>query len=450
MDRRCGDRLAAGCAAVLGVAIALALAASAAADVPARIGGGNVMIRRNLSEAERQLAVLRDLGCGMCRIPLAESIYFSPRDKRPHPEQCDDLVLLCHRHGVTPIFLCEYYTRWNGPLGGYEKWKTIGRALAERFRPDSPWLASKGVRGWGVRFYTAVNEPTWRSNNPEPIPPDAYARALEGLADGVHAVDAGLHVSPGGYIEGSLARDKCPYAKAAAPLFNAGKLHSIDIHRYWDVQHIPWQGTRKWSLQSQFDQVKRHFGITAEVRFHTTEMNVKRREITETEAARMFLTALWDALGVVGAGGERACEFVLPWNIFNLAAKDEHYGLSESRDPWRPTARGKVLHMVCRLAKGMEFTACRPRKEGEFVLEGGGRTMWVWQNRKAWTGRPGTSYTVAPIPADARALEVYRWNSWSGPWRTLPVAGKGECTVDGLDVGETYMFLAAGIEGARD
>ena len=429
-------------AAAAAAVVFLAMTARTAADVPSRIGGGNIGVRRDLSRAEAQLTILRDLGCGMCRIPLAESIYCSPRDKRPHPEACDDLVLLCRRYDIEPIFLCEYYTRWAGPLGGYEKWKTVGRALAERFAPDSPWLRSKGVEGWGVRFYTAINEPTWKSNNPEPIPPEAYARALEGLADGVHSVAENLRVGPGGYIEGSLFRNRNPYAKAAAPLFNAGKLESIDIHRYWDVKHIPWQGTRKWSLQSQFDQVRRDFGITADIGFHTTEMNVKRREISEDEAARMFLTALWDALGVVGAGGARVSEFVMPWNIFNLESKDEHYGLAASRDPWRPTARGKVLRLVCRLAKGMEFTVCRPREKGEFVLDGAGRRMWVWQNRKGWTDRPGTSYTVEEIPAGARTLEVYRWNSWTQPWRTVNLGGKQSVTVDGLEVGETYMFLA--------
>ena len=90
----------------------------------------------------------------------------------------------------------------------------------------------------------------------------------------------------------------------------------------------------------------------------------------------------------------------------------------------------------------MEFTACRPREKGAFVLEGDGRRMWVWQNRKGWTDRPGPSYTVVEIPAGARRLEVYRWNSWSGPWRTVAVAGKRSVTVDGLETEETYMFLA--------
>ena len=427
----------------VGALLTVAAASSAVrADVPARIGGGNIVVRRDLSEAERQLAVLKALGAGMCRIPVSEGAYFSPRDKQPHPEACDDLILLAHRYGVTPMILFEFYTRWNGTVGGYEKWKAVGRAFAERFRPESPWLVSNGIRGWGVWLYTAFNEPTWQSNNPQPIPTDQYARALEGLADGVHAAGADLCVSPGGYIEGSLARGKCPYVTAAAPLFNAGKLHSLDIHRYWDVTHIPWQGTRRWSLQSQFDDVKRQAGITADIHFHTTEMNVKRREIPEDEAAHVFLTALWDALGVVGNRGQPVTRFVMPWNLFHLAAKDEHYGLCEGLDPWQPTARGKVLRLVCGLAKGMEFTACRPKGHGEFVLAGNGRTLWVWQNREAWTDRPGHSYAVKDIPAAAQTLEVYRWNSWSGPWRTHDVRGKRTFTVEGLAVGETYMFLA--------
>lgn len=427
----------------VGALLAVAVASPAVrADVPGRIGGGNFVVRRNLDREESQFKVLRLLGAGMCRIPVSEGTYFSPRDKQPHPDQCDALVLMAHRYGVTPMILFEYYTRWNGPVGGYEKWKAVGRAFAERFRPDSPWLISRGIRGWGVWLYTAFNEPTWQSNNPQPIPTDQYARALEGLADGVHAVDANLCVSPGGYIEGSLARGRCPYVTAAAPLFNAGKLHSLDIHRYWDVKHIPWQGTRRWSLQSQFDEVKRQAGITADIHFHTTEMNVKRREISEDEAARMFVTALWDALGVVGNRGQPVTRFVMPWDLFHTAEKDEHYGLCTQLDPWQPTARGQVLRLVCRLAKGMDFAACPPKGPGEFVLEGQGRTMWVWQNREAWADHPGTAYTVKGLPAGAHTLEVYRWNSWSGPWRTHDVRGKREFTVDGLAVGETYMFVA--------
>jgi hypothetical protein len=62
------------------------------------------------------------------------------------------VVLEAHRHGITPMFLFEYYTRWHGELGGYEKWFAIGQAFAERFRPNSPWLPSQGIRDWGVSY----------------------------------------------------------------------------------------------------------------------------------------------------------------------------------------------------------------------------------------------------------------------------------------------------------
>jgi hypothetical protein len=120
----------------------------------------------------------------------------------------DRLDLLVHEHGLRPIFLFEYYTRWNGELGGRDKWDSIGRAFAERFRPNSLWLKSQGVTDWGVVYYSAINEPMWQANNPTPIPPEAYAAALEGLADGVHAVDPALKVSPGGYQEVPLFMKK--------------------------------------------------------------------------------------------------------------------------------------------------------------------------------------------------------------------------------------------------
>ncbi len=434
--------------AAMGAAAACPLAAgaretiAAPAGLPAVLGGGNVNVGRDLEKAGCQYRVLKDLGAGMCRIPVSEGVYFSPQEKKPLPERCDEVVLLARKHDVTPVFLFEYYTRWNRPLGGRDRWHAIGRAFAERFSPGSPFLESRGVRDWGVRVYTAINEPTWKSNNPLPIPPDEYAAALEGLADGVHSVSPGLRASPGGYIEGSLHGGKDAYVRAAAPLFNAGKLWSLDIHRYWDVKYVPMEGTYRHSLQNQFDEVKRDYGITRDIRFHTTEMNFKKREISEEEAAKGFLTALWDALGVVGNDGRRANEFVFPWNIFNTADKDDHYGLCTRLEPWTPTARGKVLRLVCRLARGMEFASCRPRGPGEFLLEGGGRRLRVWQNRKAWTDRPGTAFEVADIPAGAGVLEVYRWNSWEAPWRSFDVAGKTSFAVTGLEPGETFMFLA--------
>lgn len=405
------------------------------ADVPESLGGGN--LAHNLSKAEIQLKVLNVVGAGMCRIPISPGDY-GLDTSQPQPERLDELVLLAHRHGIEPILLFEYYTRWNPSLHDHARWSGIGRAYAERFQPNSPWLKSQGIQDWGVRFYSAINEPTWKANNPAPIPAVDYAAALEGLADGVHEVSANLKVNPGGWIEGSLRHQEHIYSKAVAPLFNNGKLHAVGIHRYWDVDYVPMKDRYDWSLQTQFEEVKRKAGITADVGFYTDEMNFKKREITEEGAAKEFLTAIWDALTVVGNDGRRVTEFVMPWNIFNLTTSDEHYGLCSQLDPWTPVARGKVLKLVSELTGGMEFASCDPKNRGEFVLEGPSKKLWVWQNRKAWTNHPGTTFTVCDIPKDAAELSVY---GWEGLRQTITLNGETAVQVEKLSPGETLMFL---------
>lgn len=416
----------------------LAAPAARAGDIPGRLGGGNIESGRDLQKGAKKLEVLRQLGAGMCRIPVSAHDYWAGPQGAPHPERLDALIKLAHAHGVTPILLFEYYTRHGGELGGHDKWFKIGQAYAGRFKPGSEWLRSQGIRGWGVTFYSAINEPMWRANNPAPIPPDQYALALEGLADGVHAADPGLHVNPGGYQEVPLFQNKNPYIKAVAPLFNSGKLFAIGIHRYWDVDYVPMAGKYNFSLQSQFEQVKRNAGITADVAFYTDEINFKKRRVSEEEAAQGFLTALWDALGVVGQRGQVVSQFVLPWNIFNLTTKDQSYGLCTQLSPWTPTARGRVLALVCELTRGMDFTAAAPKGKGEYVLEGGGRKLWVWQNRKAWTNHSGSRFTVEGIPTGVQELKVY---AWDGLKKTIPVSGSA-MSIEGLTEGQTWMILA--------
>jgi hypothetical protein len=236
-----------------------------------------------------------------------------------------------------------------------------------------------------------------------------------------------------------LKRKDHVYSKAAAPLFNNGKVHAICIHRYWDIDYIPMKDRYDWSLQNQFDEVKRNAGITANVAFLTDEMNFKKREITEEEAAKGFLTALWDALGVVGNDGNRVTEFVMPWNIFNLTTQDTNYGLCTQLSPWTPVARGKVLKLVCELTDDVEFVSCDPKGSGEFVLEGPGKKVWVWQNRKAWTNDPGTSFTLRGIPKNVNKLAIY---GWDGLRRTIELNGEASVLVEELTPGETYMFVA--------
>lgn len=200
------------------------------------------------------------------------------------------------------------------------------------------------------------------------------------------------------------------------------------------------RGRYDWSLQSQFEEVKKKAGITANVAFYTDEMNVKKREITEDEAARDFLTALWDALAVVNDDGERATEFVMPWNVLHRTDKDEHYGLCSQLDPWTPVARGKVLKMVCELTAGMDVVKCDPKVRGELVLESSGRKLWVWHNRKAWTNHPGTNFTVRDIPNGAEKLYVH---GWDGLRDTVSVNGASSVKIHELKPDETYMFLVS-------
>jgi hypothetical protein len=129
----------------------------------------------------------------------------------------------------------------------------------------------------------------------------------------------------------------------------------------------------------------------------------------------------------------------MPWNIFHLTTQDSNYGLCAELSPWTPVARGEVLRLVCELTDGAEFVSCDPKKRGEFVLEGTGKKIWVWQNRKAWTNHPGNSCTLQGVPKNATRLSVY---GWDGLRRTIELSGEARVNVDQLAPGETYMFVA--------
>jgi hypothetical protein len=415
------------------LAALLSVSASALQVPPEpRLGGGNLPAGGDPAK----FGLLRDLGASVCRLPLSPREYWD--GGKAVPERADAGVLMAHAHGIEPVLLFEYYTRWKETLGDRAKWLAIGAAFAERFRPGSPWLEKQGIRGWGITVYTAINEPEWKDNNPEPIPPEAYAAALEGLADGVHGVDRALQVVPGGYQEVPLFQNRDPYLKAVARLYNEGKLAAIDIHRYWDVDYVPMAGRRDFSLQSQFEKAKRDAGITADVGFHTTEMNFKHRKVTQEEAARGFLTALWDALTVTGAGGQRVSRFVMPWNIFNTESQDPEYGMCERASPWTPNARGRVLRNVLQLTRGMTFVSTDPKGTGVTVLEGPSGKLWVWQNRKGWSTLAGPSFELKDIPAGTREIEIH---GWDGLRRKVPAAG-GAQRLEGLETEETLLFRA--------
>ena len=432
------------------LAIALCLVASAGAaraDVPAQIGSGNLHLTK-AGKADAQLQAIVAAGAKMVRVPGDPASFWDAQTQRATPEKWDETILEAHKYGLTPMLLFEFYTRHHlkamslEEFGQREVWSKIGQAFAERYSPNSAWLKAKGISDWGITFYSAINEPMWKGNNPIAIPTDSYVNALEGLADGVHAVNAELRVSPGGYQESPLFMNKNPYVKAVAPLYNNGKLYALDIHRYWDDRHVPMQESRKYSLQTQFDAVKKNAGIAADIKFYTTEFNYKRSQsgqlLPDEMVASRFLTALWDALGVAGNAGEPVTQFVMPWNLTSLRDRDQNYGMTRQLQPWLPGARGETLRLVTGLTPGLEIVRSS-RATGELMLRGPGRTMWVWHNRAGWADKPGAEYAIKDVPATASEILVYGWN---GLRKTVATEGKTSVTIGDLAPDETYMFLA--------
>ncbi|ULL14736.1 hypothetical protein DVH26_09910 [Paenibacillus sp. H1-7] len=401
------------------------------------MGGGN-FTNGSVTQINQFLA-LQTIGASMARMNVYPQYYYA--NGQPTPERLDSVMLQAYQSGVTPILLFEYYGSYanNGqPLGDYNYWYSIGHDFAERFRPGGVWAQANGIQDWGITVYTAMNEPDVENL----IDKTAYRNALEGLADGVHAVDTILKVNPGGFARANSNSDYSlrGYGPAIAELYNTGKLDGIDLHTYFDVQYSPMDGMYKFSAQSNFDSVKRVSGITADVNFYSTEFNFKKRLVTEEEAAKGFLTAIWDHLGVVKNDGvTSATQFAFPWSLFNSTAVDTNYGMNSSLAPWTPTARGITLQTVLDKTRGMSFVSMDPKQTGEYKLSGSGKTMWVWQNRPFWTNHAGTSYTVTGIPPGAYKLEVI---GWDGVRQTIPLMGETSVTINQLAEKETYMFVA--------
>ena len=116
------------------------------------IGGGNFYPGRN-ERMVGQFEVLEGLGAKMCRIAVSPDEYYA-KDGKPHPERLDEVVLAAKKYDVTPMVLFEYYTRFHGDIGGYDKWYSVGKAFAERFAPGSSFLKPKGIDDWGIEWWS--------------------------------------------------------------------------------------------------------------------------------------------------------------------------------------------------------------------------------------------------------------------------------------------------------
>lgn len=381
--------------------------------------------------------------------------FYDSVSKTATPENMDENMLNAYSLCLSPMLMLTTYTTWEGEredqsdILGYDIWYEAGRAFAERFRPNSDWMLQHGILDWGITHYTCFNEPDNRNFNSTPFLLDLFYDSVKGFADGVHSVDPSLKVSLHGNTETELKNNKAYCFAKVVPLYNDGTLDTVIIHRYWNEKYVPMSGRYDWSLQSQFDEVKSVYGLRSDVSFATTEFNVPvQDELTDEEETKRFLTAIWDALGVVGDNSKPVTQYAL---VYHLNKKDQPgFTLGESFSPWVPNDKGKVFQLVSHLSEGMEITDSDPKNTGIIKLEGGGKTLLVWQNRKAWSSIRSNGITINDIPSGTENIEIYRYNSWvmhddgSGeakPYRTINVSGLNSVYINNLPTEETLMFL---------
>ncbi|GLH76779.1 hypothetical protein SSBR45G_16870 [Bradyrhizobium sp. SSBR45G] len=402
-----------------------------------RIGGGNLVT--HLAGKSTQLyQALHGVGARMGRM---DSYGWRTLARAPTPHDFDAAMLEAHKNGITPLILLEYegsYQTLNPtqPIGSYQDWFAAGQAMAKRFRPGGEWGQDNGIPDWGATIFTAINEPDVQAS----IPRKDYHDALAGLADGVHSVDPKLRVVPGGFATCNSHGDATlrGYGPAIADLLADGRLDGIDLHTYYNDRWYPMTRGRAFSAQTCFDRIKQAMGLTRDVNFYTTEFNVARAGAWADEkvAAKLFLSAIWDQLAVVGKDGRTPVSAVaFPWNVGDTPDVDGlAYAMASGADPWVPEARSVVLKTVLQLAGHMKIVSI-DRQLALYRLSGADADLIVWQNIAGWTDRPGRAVEI-DLPAWARSLEVW---GWDGLQRRIDVT-PGRFFVDGLNADETYMF----------
>ncbi|WKN45699.1 CBM96 family carbohydrate-binding protein [Tunicatimonas pelagia] len=359
------------------------------------------------------------------------------------PEVIDSLVLALYEEDIYPMLLIEHIFADHGALGNEQKWFDIGAAFANRFRPNSDFLLSKGITDWGITQYTAVNEP---DNNFDAV---EFVAAIRGFADGVHSADPSLQVAPGGFQEVPLFERFNIYMDGLAPLYNDGTLNALDIHRYYDRRNPFNLQFKAKSHQVLIDSLRSWHNITSDFRVWCTEYNA-RGAGSDAENAKDFVTGTWDLLTVKNPAGEFVSDYALTFRTYLPVNSNTQLGMAVSAFPFLGNAKGIAHQMLANITQGLTLVS-GDEATGIDILEGDNKKMWVWHNREEWSTLFGTSFTVNNIPSYANALEVYRYDSWNeelgstgtpDPYQTITLSGATSETVSGLEPGETYMFVA--------
>ncbi|CAL8981940.1 hypothetical protein RHODGE_RHODGE_02875 [Rhodoplanes serenus] len=414
-----------------------------------RVGGGNLVTHLAGAESRQLYTALTGIGARLGRM---DSYGWRDLARRPTPQDFEAAMREAHRNGIVPIILLEYEGSYQfldppQPIGSYDDWYAAGRVHAERFRPDGTFWREHGIRGFGVTVYTAINEPDVQAT----IPHAAYRDALAGFADGVHSIDPALRVVPGGFATCNSHGDAMlrGYGPAIADLLESGRLDGIDLHTYYNARWFPLTRGRTVSAQGCFDRVKAALGLRRDIAFYATEFNVAQVEdwADPRLAASLFLTGLWDHLGVVRADRRSsATVLAFPWNLADTGRiEGPAYAMAAAEDPWRPDLRAEALRLVLDLAGDMRFTALDPDRSGTYRLEGDDGMLLVWQNRPGWTDRPGPTWTVE-LPGWARMAELW---GFDGLRRVVPVHG-GMNELAGLAENETHMVRLRRTEEQRE
>lgn len=400
------------------------------------IGGGNFL--NNTAPADRY-ALLNDLRASWVRTNWYPNWYY--RNGAPAPSTVDNAVLAALQRNKHIHAYFELYHSYATPPRTYGVWRAIGEAFATRFRPGSAFLQANGITNRGIESWAAMNEPD--APRQAGITPTEYRNILEGLADGIHAVHPSARVYPGGYLSANRDREYTAHGRlpAIAGLLNQGKLAGIDLHTYHDVSFAPIHDRYAHSTQHDFDAMKQASGITRDIELVVTEHNYKDASVNQgydnSWAARYFLPHLWDQLGVVGNNGTPVTRFAMYWSLFREGA-GYLYG-TNSVNPISYRVTGSVYKRILTVVHDMTLVRANPKDRGDYVLEGGGKKVWVFQNiHSSWSDRYGSSYQVTGIPAGVANLEV--WNH-TGLISTVPTNGSSSVTVS-TPTGRSYLILA--------
>lgn len=419
---------------------------SLAQDIPSMMGGVAGSTNRSDESFVNSFSSSNVSGVHNPRLSIYPNRYWDTSTNQPTPEEVDELILMAHDHGQDLALYFIHYLEESGDPGDYNKWYAIGQAFATRFGKNSAWLASKGITDWGSTTFMAFNEP-W--HNTQSWDPQVFKDCMDGLGDGVHSVNPDFIVTPGG-MPTYLLPDRNPLIGAITPLLNDGTLDGLTFHLYNDTRRErPWRMDYEFNSQAVFDAVKSHWGITADIYYHVTEYMPKADD--DIWKAKYFLMHTWSNLGVVGNQGQPVTKHIAPYLYTITTSAHDQFGMADVDWLWHGNLKGRVYQMVSRLTSGMQFVSLDPRGSGEFVLEGNGKRLIVWQNAEGWTNHLDSSFTVQNIPATASHLEVYRYDSWTqpygghggdpDPYQSITLSGQTSYTVDDLPPGECYMFM---------